>query len=309
MVDTPSKLFPSSKEGDTTLSPDPPYSSEGPTLPLLGGGADVPVAAARRGDIPSDDLHNTQDAQGPRKKTKKRKAGRDPSHEAPPPAARQPSIDLAPLHTPWELLPPEVLALLTQRLGAPDWWRNRVVAVPFSKNQNIAAGINRLQTYLGAHKNPHSPVERPAVLDEEGAVIAVGALGDATVKLVGIVEMLKRVVAPEAAAGKEEGVAEGVATWYMYTSLASRTVEKKVRSVDERDANGAKGTEEDAFEPLETAGKKSAEQDKTESARKTLAVPVLLVWMSRQAIPEFRGAFGEQTFLVRQISRIKGNET
>jgi hypothetical protein len=135
-----SEMFASSPEKDantTTVTATPPYSSEGPTLPIIGAPEDASTAGKKR---------RAQDTFSDR-------APKKPSQPPTPPTIH-PS-----LYEPWTRLPTELRKLLeTQKRMRTT---QNIVPVVFSKNQNIKSGINRLKTYLGAYKDPASTIEMP----------------------------------------------------------------------------------------------------------------------------------------------------
>jgi hypothetical protein len=277
-----SEIFTSSPEKDpntTTVTATPPYSSEGPTLPIIG--ATDSVKKASKNQKAQDEAVNT--------------ATKEPS---PPPPT--PTIHLS-LYEPWTRLPSELLKLLeTQsRLRATQ----NIVPVVFSKNQNVKSGINRLKTYMGAYRDAASTIEMPDALKEQDLVIAASAQGEGTTKLVGIVDMVRRLVAPS---GNSK---ERVETWWMYTSLTSVEIEWKPKKVQ----NGANGGEEgkktqstqedEAFERMDVDGLEEREKGSDEDETQMRKVPVLTIWMTRKNIPAFKSAFGEQAFSVQLIPR------
>jgi hypothetical protein len=293
------------------------YSSEGPTLPILGGAGEhgVPIAvAAERG---SGTRHAAPQAGG--RGSKKRKhtdvAG-TPSSMQKPVTLLVRSPELEPLRMPWLLLPPELLEALYKRLGE-TFWHGNCVPVVMTRNQNIRSGVNKLKAYLGAGaRNPAMDVAEDVVevLKSERLVVAVSAMGEVTTKLVGILEVLRRVVGMDG-----HGVGERE-EWCMYTSLSSRMVEKKdkrrLRSKEDRlelvggvaltkgsgVEMGKEGDEEDAsFEP--TATRKETEET-GEKTPKEQSVPVLTVWLSRTSIPEFENEFGEEKFAVVKVGEM-----
>ncbi|EMD60132.1 hypothetical protein GGP41_009528 [Bipolaris sorokiniana] len=272
-----SEIFASSSQKDndtTTITATPPYSSEGPTLPIIGA--------------PENDSNPT----------KKRKA----QNGTPGTALKKQSQQVSPhtihpsLYEPWTRLPPDLLKLLESqtRLQATQ----NIVPVVFSKNQNVKSGINRLKTFLGAYRDPASTIDMPDALKQEDVIIAVSAQGEGTTKLVGIVDMVRRIVAPSS---KEE-VGDGlVETWAMYTMLTSIDIERKARAVEvkkEEVEEVESEEEEEAFESMDVDGR-GGQRDKDEV--KMRKVPILTVWMTRKRIPAFRNAFGEQVFEVRRL--------
>ncbi|KAF1942363.1 hypothetical protein EJ02DRAFT_176656 [Clathrospora elynae] len=285
-----SDMFASSSEKDvnaTTITATPPYSSEGPTLPIIGATGNQKAAAAKGS-----------------KSGKKRKA----QDESASIATKKPSQTPSPptvhpsLYEPWTRLPSELLKLLVaqSRLRGTQ----NIVPVVFSKNQNVKTGINRLKTYLGTYKDPASTIEIPEALKQEDVVIAVSAQGEGTTKLVGIVDMTRRIVAPSE---KDKNDKERVETWCMYTMLTSVEVERKAKPQDmgmEEMGGEVKKPqdtqEEDAFEPMDIDGKGN---EKSEEPMQKRNMPVLTVWMTKKKIPAFKTAFGEQTFTVQKMAQ------
>ncbi|KAF2690936.1 hypothetical protein K458DRAFT_287530 [Lentithecium fluviatile CBS 122367] len=264
-------------EGDTTLALATlvPYSSDGPTLPVIG--------AVSTGEG------------GARKQKMNNGAPIDATFA--PPSKHAPKMDLEPLYRPWALLPPELLRTIESRTGGAQWWEENCIPVVFTKNQNVTSGINRLKVYLGYERTTNSTVERPDRLGREELAIAVSAQGEATTKMVGIVEMARRVVKPS----KENDGGEGrvAKTWYIYTSLASRAVEKQAAN------GGTKGKDSGATEDTNASANDAGDfemrdpGDGTETgAFRSKRAPVLTAWMSKRSIPEFKRAFGEQTLEV-----------
>jgi hypothetical protein len=279
-----SEILKSSSEKDATTSTataTQPYSSGGPTLPIIGA---------------ADDALKAFEAEKP---SKKRKAQDTNTSTTPKKQSQAPSqaTNHSSLYEPWTRLPTELLKLLetqSRLRGAQN-----IVPVVFSRNQNVKTGINRLKTYLGAYKNPASDIEIPEALKEEDCLIAVSAQGQGATKLVGIVDMVRRVVKPSG----EEGEVE---TWWMYTMLTSVEVESKGRARDDEEAEKTQDSQEDeeAFEPMDVDGGKSQgkEKERDTNTTKKRNVPVLTVWMTRKKIPAFKSAFGEQSFTVQKIS-------
>jgi hypothetical protein len=282
-----SEIFASSseKDADTTTAvtaTPPPYSSEGPTLPIIGASENDSKSSKKR--------KNTTGA--PNTATKK------PSQQASPHTIH-PS-----LYEPWTRLPPDLLKLLESQTRLQS--TQNIVPVVFSKNQNVKSGINRLKTYLGAYKDPSSTLELPEALKREDGIIALSAQGQGTTKLVGIMEMVRRIVAPSAKEQERNGLVE---TWAMYTMLSSVEEERKANAVEEKSKDGeaeeAQSTEdeeEDAFEPMEVDSRDAQVKGAKKDALQKRKVPVLTVWMTRKKIPAFKNAFGEQTFSVQKVS-------
>jgi hypothetical protein len=171
--------------------------------------------------------------------------------------------------------------------------------VVFNKNQNVKAGINKLRRYLGAHRTLASTPAKdgaggdvPVALGSEESVIAVSAQGEGSIKLVGIVDMVKRITGEKPEGAKED---DGV-KWCMYTVLSSVIVpRKKVEPVNVEELEKEQG------EPMDIDhenGAAQVSQDNDEEETKTKTAPVLTVWMTRKRIPSFKDVFGEQEFVV-----------
>jgi hypothetical protein len=278
-----SEMFTSSSEkvsNTATATATPPYSSEGPTLPVIGA-TDTSNKASKKRKSHDENLDTV---------TKK------PLQPLAPPTFH-PS-----LYKPWTRLPCELLKLLEAqtRLRAT----HNIVPVVFSKNQNVKSGINRLKTYLGAHRDPASTIEMPDALKENDLAIAVSAQGEGTTKLVGIVDMVRRLAAPTGK-GKDENAK--VEIWWMYTQLTSVEIERKVDAVGE----GAQGgenvkksqttQEEEAFERMDVNEPEAQKKESIEHRTQMIRAPVLTIWLTREKIPAFKSVFGEQTFSVQRI--------
>lgn len=189
-----------------------------------------------------------------------------------------------------------------------------MVPIVFTRNQNVKTGINRLKTYLGAYRDPKSTIEMPDALKQDDFLIAVSAQGEGTIKLVGIVDLVRRVVAPGGEVGSEHG--KGVEKWYMYTVLTHVEVEPKSKSVGQvgtkDDEEGGAGAvveaqdvdEEEAFEPMDVDGpeSRSGRAEGLGSEVKKRRIPVLTVWMTKKSVPALKNAFGEQVFSVLPLS-------
>lgn len=285
-----SEVFASSSEKDantTTVTATPPYSSEGPTLPIIGALDGAPKVAETV------------------KSGKKRKA----QHGDAGIATKKPSQPQSPptihpsLYEPWTRLPTELRKLLETQKHLRG--TQNVIPVVFSKNQNVKSGINRLKTYLGAYKDPASTIDMPDALKAEDTVIAVSAQGEGTTKLVGIVDMVRRIVAPS---GKEEGNGK-VEPWWMYTMLTSVEVERRPKAPETvgkgaeeaKKSGNSQEEEEEAFEPMEIDGDGAQEKATEKDSVQTRKVPVLTIWMTKKKTSTFRNAFGEHPFSVQKL--------
>ena len=264
-----SEMFASSAEKDantTTVTASPPYSSEGPTLPIIGAPEDAPTAGKKR--KAQDKINGT--------------ASKKPS-QSPSPPTIHPS-----LYEPWTRLPTELRKLpeIQKRMRATQ----NIVPVVFSKNQNIKSGINRLKTYLSAYKDPASTIEMPDALKEDDVIIAVSAQGEGTTKLVGIVDMVQRIVAPSGGEDDKHGEKEA---WWMYTMLTSVEVDREIKT---------RPTEKGNVDVEKTQStQKKDELSNENNTMKTKNIPVLTVWMTKKRIAAFRNVFGEQTFAVEPL--------
>jgi hypothetical protein len=290
-----SDVFASSVEENpstATATATPPYSSEGPTLPIIGGEVEHRVDINNNGaktvllqDKPDENVRKKRKTQGLCQETRTTKQTQPTatSHSA--------------LYEPWSLLPLGLTKPLnmTARLRGTE----NIVPIVFTKNQNVKAGINRLKTYLGAYTDKNHPTDVPEALRQTDAIIAVSAQGDGTTKLVSIVDVAKRVVT--ASVDGTEG-AEYTDTWWTYTSLASVEVKKKSRAIPEQNSVVQSGQdsqeEEEAFEPMKVDTPKKQNDQEQNQTRKT---PVLTIWMTKKRIPAFKEAFGEQMFTVQTL--------
>jgi hypothetical protein len=285
-----SDMFASSAEkgSSATTKSATPYSSEGPTLPIIGG--ENEHNADRNGSL-GVMAQKKRKAQGQKVKG----SSTDGAQSG---AAFHPA-----LHEPWSLLPAELCdALVSQaRLRGTQ----NIISIIFTKNQNVKAGINRLKTYLGAYKDENHQLEVPGALKHTDAVIAVSAQGEGTSKLVSILDVARRVVAPSA---KEKDGDKQTVVWWIYTSLASVEVERKAKIMSEanedvyldqdKQATQEEDEEEDAFEPMEVD---ASNQEKEQQQKQMIKAPVLTVWMTKKKIPAFKEIFGEQMWEVHTL--------
>jgi hypothetical protein len=269
-----------------------PYSSEGPTLPI------IPGADGEHTEV----LNKTGDASTCDGKKKRELGGQKAEKDA---KTAAPTFDHV-LYEAWNLLSPEILRIVisNERLRP----NQNTVPIVFTKNQNIKTGINRLKTYLGAYVDKHQPMDLPEALKQADTMIAVSAQGEGTAKLVSIVDMVRRIVAPGTHAKPTDGKLE---TWYMYASLTSVEVEKVIGpkatngevQQDNRSQNlttDNAGDEEEAFEPMEVDAPAPQQEAPKKQTRRD---PVLTIWMTKKSIPAFKKAFGEQTFEVQSLPK------
>jgi hypothetical protein len=286
-----SDIFASSVEKDAnagTATATPPYSSEGPTLPVINGENATKV----------EDSHGNMSANtfeeliGKTTRIRNRNTTTNVTVDHRPVATIHPS-----LYEPWNLLPDDLLQSTEVQTRFNK--AQKVLPVVFTRNQNVKAGINRLKTYLGAYKDTKIPIEMPEKLRQTDLIIAISAQGDGTPKLVSILDMVRRVVAPGAYRKEDAGTVD---TWWLYISLGSVEVKKKkdhIASGGGQDSGQTQETEEDeAFEPMELDEQSNGEAQEKLITRK---MPVLTAWMTKKAIPMFKAAFGEQTFTVQTL--------
>lgn len=287
-----SEMFASSsgQDADTTMiTSTPPYSSEGPTLPLIGASEEHLKCDAK--------LIGSSDTDNPRigKKRKAQDQGTGGCTTRPP----QTSTIHPYVYTPWNLLPPELLKLLESQSRLRT--TQNVVAVVFSKNQSVKSGINRLKTYLGNYRTERSMTETPDSVKLDDALIAISAQGEGTTKLVGIVDLVRRIVAPkDTTAG--EGQKTNVEKWWMYSVLSSVDVEMRTKNDDGEKAGGDVMIEKRRQSKEESIVVADGEDQSGETWRRDKrTIPVLTVWMTRKKIPAFENAFGEQMFMVQRM--------
>jgi hypothetical protein len=286
-----SDIFASSAEKDSSAITTSaiPYSSEGPTLPIIG--ADESISDGN-GNL-SESAQRKREAQGQDTKSS--------STNGPQPI---PTFHSA-LYEPWTLLP----AALRNSPSSQARLRGtqNVVPIVFTKNQNVKAGINRLKTYLGAYKNKTQPLDVPKALEQTDTVIAVSAQGEGTSKLISILDVAKRVVAPSA---NEKECDRQTIEWWVYTSLASVEVERTAKTSSEITGNEnvqlsqekqvaqEEDEEEDAFEPMEVT---APDQKDQQQQKMMIRAPVLTVWITKKKIPAFKETFGEQVWEVNTL--------
>jgi len=279
------------KDASGTATATPPYSSEGPTLPIIGA-HEAPHLHHVNGDKASK--HTLEDQSGKRRKSQAQGAAKTTLTQPRAPVTMHPS-----LYKPWTLLPTELLRMLESQSRLRE--KQNIIPIVFTKNQNIKSGINKLKTYLGAYLDTSNPIDMSEALKQDDRIIAISAQGDGTTKLVGIVDMARRVVSPSA---KEREGGAKTETWWLYTSLTSVEVERKTKregaaKAADENKHGFQGSEEeDAFEPIVVDGGRQDDGPQLPTFKK---VPVLTVWMSRKRISAFKGVFGEQSLIVKSL--------
>jgi hypothetical protein len=288
-----SEVFASSaeKDADTTMvTATPPYSSEGPTLPIIGA---------------PDDASKANEAKGSGKKRKAQDKINGTATKKPSQPPSPPTIHPS-LYEPWTRLPTELRKLLEtqKRMRATQ----NIVPVVFSKNQNVKSGINRLKTYLGAYRDPASTIEMPDALKEDDLIIAISAQGEGTTKLVGIVDMVRRIVAPS---GTEHGRNAKEEAWWMYTMLTSVEVDREMKTSRPMEKSNTytektqntQENEEEAFESTDFDGHDAQGPTTGKNTMQKRVIPVITVWMTKKRIPVFQNAFGEQMFAVQLLPK------
>lgn len=217
------------------------------------------------------------------------------------------------LYEPWKLLPCGILNLFESHVRLRIL--QKAVPVVFTKNQNLKSGINRLKAYLGAYRDPTSTMELPDSLWQEDCVIAISAQGDGTTKLIGIVDMVKRIVAPSE---KDKNGGAHVEMWWIYTTLGGieidwslRTKDGKIKKVGDETGETQKiedeeeKGEEESFESMEIDGKENQDREEADQSNviRKRTIPVLTVWVSRKQIPELKQTFGEQSITVQKMQQ------
>lgn len=273
-----------------------PYSSEGPTLPVIGGRNRVQTDGdARAGGEDGgarkrkrmDDTGRMKDAANTEQENgdgKRRKVGQEQKSAASA-AGRS---DLQPLYEPWTLLPDTVRKSAEKRM-ATNAWEDNVTSVVYTRNQNIKSGINRLKALLPS--TPEREEQGAASPGKKKDLIAISAQGEATIKLTGIIDMAKRFLKPTHNTRTPPHPYINVQTWYSYICLSNRIVTQPKTS--KPNGEEAKNDDEDAFESVLDFEREEEEKKKAERN-----VPVLTVWLSKSRIEEFREAFGEDCFIV-----------
>jgi hypothetical protein len=180
-----------------------------------------------------------------------------------------------------------------------------VEVLVFSKNQNIKSGISKLRGHLctdSAENGAQETTQTEGKHNEK--IIAVSAQGDGTVKLVGIVDMVRRIVGE----GGEKG-GEGKA-WYMYTALSSVEMPLRLGREDHKNDNKDIEEEEEEGDAMDidvddkddanaAAADSTHRADADKNTKPKMKVhPMLTVWLSSTRLPAFRDVFGEQSFKV-----------
>lgn len=187
----------------------------------------------------------------------------------------------------------------------------------YSRNQNVRSGIERLLRVVGAapakrseeeetHQGPGNEKEAGYVNDVDKMVV-VSAQGEGTVKLVGIVDMVRRIVAEgrsKAVAAGKDGKKEG-AGWYIYTVLSSVEVARaKTATGEQRGQEHSDVEVNDAeAEAMDIDDDGGAVQETQQSAKEDMKkVPVLSVWMSRRTLVGWKEAFGQEEMVVHKAA-------
>lgn len=214
-------------------APTAPTSSDGPTLPL------ITTSAAAAVSDPSATKKRKRPAAQKQSSTEKNSSAVD-SHNTP--RTNHPA-----LYTPWVLLPPRErkgLAASGVNVGLEDVEGHAVQVLVWSRNQNVRAGVRRLKEALSA---PSAGADGDAV-EQRASILAVSAQGEGTVKLVGIVDMVRRMAEHKsepdltsrvaAREGGEEspkvvnppaGKDNHPRTWYLYPVLSSVLVPRQIQ--------------------------------------------------------------------------------
>ncbi|XPT01007.1 hypothetical protein M3J09_010151 [Ascochyta lentis] len=200
----------------------PPYSSDGPTLPLLSA-------------------HTTKLSSADKNRKRKRTVDQAPQPHPQPHRAHHPK-----LYEPWTLLPGK-LEREVKKLGEGKG-KGGVEVLVFSRNQNVKAAVNKLRVLLSSQNGGTENRDEGGNEDGSGSdggsktenagIIAISAQGEGTVKLVGILELARRIIGAPSNNGapttrsKEEGKDEKVRNrvhWHTYTLLSSVAVPRGVK--------------------------------------------------------------------------------
>lgn len=197
--------------GDTTLfiATAASYASDGPTLPIIGG-------VGEHSDRPK---HQSMEESGSSRPAKKQRSDGDYSEDVVKPEGQgeRAKVETSRLYEPWKMLDEGTVQQMRKRLGGK--WEEEVEVVVWTKNQNVKSGINRLKSLLGFQENVEASEESDKAGSKSKAerLIAVSAHGEGTTKLVGIVEMTKRIVG-----GSEKNTKDTSGEmWFTYTNLSS----------------------------------------------------------------------------------------
>lgn len=188
----------------------------------------------------------------------------------------------------------------------------------WSKNQNVKSGICRLLRLVGAASEASGEASTKASSNEdraedkasgvEDAMVVLSAQGEATVKLIGILDMARRIAGQ--GMGIREGEGEGV-KWFFYTVLGSVQMTRAKRTNGGKEGEGENAEGEDgAMEvdgdvdvDLDESGERGAVKGTQHSGKEeTKKVPVLSVWISRKRMVGWKEVFGEQEMVVRRAA-------
>ncbi|KAF3035495.1 hypothetical protein E8E11_002779 [Didymella keratinophila] len=279
-------------------------SSDGPTLPIIGAanGVSGKEHGATKGTKRTKRKRASNDTPKPDKAVAAMKNDNEERTHTNHPA----------LYEPWTLLPPKQ----RRDIEARQEKGMATVVTVYSKNQNVKSGISRLLRVVGAANAVSTAkadlgggaedetdtevgkrLKEAQGVDDENKMIVVSAQGEGTVKLVGIVDMVRRIVGDGTkGSGKEEGM-----KWHLYTVLSSvemtrtRKTLGEVKGQDQGDGED-NDVEDEAMDVDEEGGAvKETQRSKKEETRK---VPVLSVWMTRERMAGWKEAFGEQEMTV-----------
>ncbi|KAJ4994173.1 hypothetical protein SVAN01_00002 [Stagonosporopsis vannaccii] len=279
-----------------TAPPTAPHSSEGPSLPIITPAAATATAAdsdpnaskKRKRTAPSSPSKPKQSATA-RKQTKHER-DTDRNDKRVESGTNHPS-----LYTPWVLLPPRERKGLAAVGAGEGMEKENVQVLVWSRNQNVKAGVRRLENVLCAGRtrgkrgegegmrkegqgqaadgNQNQNGDVNAVAAVRDSIIAVSAQGEGTVKLVGIVDMVRRIVghtpppgmpsvaeenqAHQGQAGQGQQAQENPAhqgevgegqreqtTWFVYPVLSSVVVPRRKESRSAQTLDSRTGTQQ-----------------------------------------------------------------
>ncbi|KAH7125099.1 hypothetical protein B0J11DRAFT_433981 [Dendryphion nanum] len=309
----------SAPKNDTSIT-SIPYSSEGPTLPIIG------VEAALFDGISqlesTTNPPHTEASLPPRKKRKTNcvtgnKTGGGMVKLTPTTTFTGP---LAPLAEPWTLLPTSLRTGLYTHLAVStsDAASTHIVPVVFTRNQNIRSGINKLRAHLESSRT-RNDTGKGSRKEETTKIISVSAVGDGTQKVVSVVDIVRRVVGESAGENQQLKVGDDSGKkWWMYTTLSSFLIPRKRKPPSKLKSNPAAAAnhnpekeeeneedEEEEDQAFETA----AQVRQREREEKKVSVPVLTVWFSEKRVARWGDVVGEETFWVRDMDAGTGTKT
>lgn len=252
----------------------------------------LPTAITDTSDGPALPIIGAANEHASTKGTKRKRASNDvPKPEKSPVTeangVRRENTNHPSLYEPWVLLPAK------QRNDVEKQGTDKIEVVVYSRNQNVKSGISRLLRLVGAAPTAPDDEEKNVGKASEGgdAMVVLSAQIEGTVKLVGIVDMARRIAAQGGkGVRKEEG-----AKWCTYTVLSSVQMPQSEPSKTGGEDQEAEADAVDVDEGEEGGAVKETQRSEEGEMRR---VPVLSVWMSRKRMAGWKEAFGEQEMVV-----------